>query len=220
MSRYDGPLLWCDLETTGDEPRGIGASILEVGIVVTAGPELNVLAEASMLIRPPGGRGEHDRMWAGMPQVVRDMHEKSGLWHAATNSPDAWTIYDADLAIGRWLRDELHLLDDGPIALAGAGVSHLDLPWIKAHMPRLASSVLYWPMDISPLRRLLQYAGRDDLIDLARDVDAKPHRALADARLHVAEGRRYIEMLRSVPEVGILSCGCVPPCEGHDREDG
>lgn len=199
MSRYDGPLVWIDLETTGNEPRGLSASILEIGAVVTRGPELDVIAEASMLIRPAGGRSEHDRLWAAMPQVVRDMHIASGLWQEATTSRDAWTIFDADAALHRWLRDELQLLNDGPIALAGAGVSHLDLPWIKHHMPRLASAILYWPMDISPLRRMLQYAGRDDLVDIARDVDAKPHRALADARLHVAEARRYLDLLRSIP---------------------
>jgi oligoribonuclease (3'-5' exoribonuclease) len=190
-------ILWLDLETTGSDPGDANAAILEVGAVITAWePQLTELARASMVLRPAGSMADHDRLWAAMPQVVRDMHTVNGLWEEATTSPDAWSLLDADTAIAGWVAAHA---GEGQVALAGSGVGHLDLPFIKAYLPRLATRLLYWPLDIGGTRRMLDLAGRQDLVDLKTDVDAKPHRALADVELHVAEARRYLGLLATIP---------------------
>lgn len=193
--------LICDLETTDSEPHLQHAAILEVGAILCRWePELPEVARASLVIRPAGTLGDHDVMWAQMPQVVRDMHTANGLWEEATIGPDAWNVTEADTAIARWL--VTHAGADAVVALAGSGTSHLDHPFIKAHLPRLASRIgAYWTLDIGPFRRMLGLAGRADLLDLAGDVNAKPHRGLGDAELHLAEARRYLGLLQSIPQI-------------------
>ncbi len=189
-------LLWLDLETTSSEPTDAHAAVLEVGAILTTWePDLPVIARASMIVRPPGLSGDHDRTWAQMLPVVRDMHDASGLWLEATTGTDAWNPSDADSAIHDWV---VQHTGGEPIPLAGSGVGHLDLPFVKAFMPRLASRLTYWPLDIGNVLRMLDLAGRSDLVNLATDVDAKPHRALPDVELHVAEARRYLRLLDAI----------------------
>ena len=194
--KYNGPLLVLDLETTGDNPYARGASILEIGAILTRGPELEVVAEASILVRPPGSSNDHDVLYAGMLPVVRDMHAASGLWAECTSPASQYRVDDADRALVGWL--ESYDVTE-PLPICGAGVGHLDVPFIRAFMPALSTRTTYWALDISPTRRMLQYIGRDDLVQMSVDVDAKPHRALADARLHLAEARRYLGLLRQIP---------------------
>jgi oligoribonuclease (3'-5' exoribonuclease) len=194
-------ICWVDLETTDSDPYAEHAAVLEIGVVVTDwSPELRELGRASLLVRPPGLLSDHDAMWSRMNPKVQEMHHASGLWEAATTGDSAWSVSEADRAVTDWLA-KLVLEGGGafPVPIAGAGVGHLDQPWIKAHLPLLASKMTYWPLDISPLRRLLQVADRDDYVDMVGDVEAKPHRGLDDALLHVAEARRYLRMLGSLP---------------------
>jgi oligoribonuclease (3'-5' exoribonuclease) len=206
MTLYEGPLLWCDLETTGIEPREHGASILEVGMVLTVGNELSPVAEASLLIRPPGTMQDHDALWGRLPQVVRDMHERTGLWKEATLGQNAWAVHDADRGLADWLDQQLRGLEHfdelgnlKPVSLCGSGVERFDRPWIIAHMPLVAQRLTYYSVwDLGTHRRALQYVGREDLTDTVKDVDNKPHRALADARLHAEEARRYTRMYQNI----------------------
>lgn len=187
-------LLVLDLETTQTDISHPHATILEVGaVLVRWEPALPVVAEANLIVRPPGLKGDHDQMWAHMLPVVQDMHAANGLWEAATTDPGAWELHEADDAVTAWIAQHA---GPGPVVLAGSGVSHLDVPFVRAFMPRLSTRVTYWSLDVGHVRRMLQLAGRDDLVDLAGDVDAKPHRALGDARLHTAELRRYLQVLQ------------------------
>ena len=191
-------VMWCDIESTDSDPNTDHAAILEVAIILTDHtPELNPIATASLLVRPPGLQSDHDLMWSRMPQVVRDMHSTSGLWREATTSPEAWNLVDADRALRGWVAEQLG--EDARVPLAGSGVGHLDRPWILRFMPQLATRLTYWHLDIGNVRRMLALAGRDDLVDLPTDVDAKPHRALGDVTMHVAEARRYLGLLGAIP---------------------
>lgn len=186
-----------DLETTDSDPYSAHAAILEVGAILCRWePTLPEVARASLLIRPPGAQPDHDLMWSRMLPVVKDMHVANGLWREATSSDQAWDLTRADTAIAAWVRDQV---GDGLVPVTGSGVGHLDQPFIKAQMPRLAQRLTYWPLDIGNVRRLLELAGRGDLVDMAGDVDAKPHRALGDAELHLAETRRYLQLLQQIP---------------------
>lgn len=192
-------VLWIDLETTDTDPYSDHAAILEIGAIITDwSPDLNELARASLLIRPSGAQPEHDLMWARMDPFVQQMHRTSGLWQEATSSDQAWGLIQADDAFAQWITEEV---GEERIPIAGSGVGHLDLPFVKAHMPRTASRLTYWPLDTGNVRRILDLAGRSDLVDLATDVDAKPHRGLDDIELHVAEARRYLRLLAQIPRL-------------------
>lgn len=203
-----------DLETTDTDPYAGHATVLEIGaIVVRHTPELEVLGEASLLVRPPGLASDHDWIWSEMHPVVREMHSANGLWSEATTSEDAWALHDADAAVVNWIRELTG--SDAQLPLLGSGVGHMDQPWVKACLPRLAAATTYWTLDVGVLRRTLELAGRDDLVDMVTDVDAKPHRGLDDARLHLTEMRRYVGLLGAIPRADV---GVVPT--GQPAEDG
>lgn len=177
------------------DPR---ASFLELGMIVCRDtPDLEEVGVASVLIRPPGTLQDHDLLFASLLPVVRDMHTRSGLWQQATTDSEAWRVDEADASLAQWL-DSLGV-PLGKVPLLGSGVSHFDSRWIAAHLPRLASRVTYWTVDAGVIRRALELARRDDLVDKVGDVDAKNHRALDDARLHAAELRRYLRLLAAIP---------------------
>lgn len=190
-------ILWIDLESTDNDPDLPHAAILEIGAIITRWePELPEVARASLLIRPPGLQSDHDLMWSRMPAIVQQMHSDNGLWAEATTSDQAWTLSEADRAFSAWVVEEV---GPDPIPLAGSGVGHMDHAFVKALMPHTAQRLTYWPLDIGNVRRMLELAGRGDHVDLAGDVDAKPHRALGDVEMHVTEARRYLELLGRLP---------------------
>lgn len=198
-------VLVMDLESTGLDERDPNASLLEVGLLLcerTA--ELPVLAEARLLIRPPGTLGNHDVLWAGLPPEVREMHDASGLWREATMSKDGWAVSDADSALAGWLREHTHSATS-LVQPAGSGVAQFDLRWAREFLPRLSQRFHYRPLDASSLREGFLLAGRPDLVDFAKHVDAKPHRALEDARLHRLELVAYMAALSN--------CGGAAPVE-------
>lgn len=194
-------IAWVDLETTDSDPYSDRAAILEVGAVITRhDPQLTEVSRASLLIRPPGAQTDHDLLWSRMIPVVQTMHRENGLWEEATTSDQAWDLVQADPALARFIADSVE--SDGgqlPTPMAGSGVAQLDLPFAKVHLPATAARLTYWMLDIGMIRRMLQLAGRDDLVDLDRDVTAKGHRGLADVLLHVEEARGYLELLASIP---------------------
>lgn len=191
-------VLILDLEGTALDPNAPEAAVLEIGAILCKwDPELPEVARASIVVRPPGLQADHDLMWSRMDPFVRDMHSRNGLWNEATTGENAWNLADADTAIARWLREHV----DEQVPLAGSGVSHYDAPWCRAFLPSLAARFTYWTQDVGNVRRLLQLADRHDLVDLVTDVESKPHRSLQDCELHLAEVRRYIQLLQSIPRV-------------------
>lgn len=219
-------VLVLDLESTHLDERLPGAALLEFGAVLCDGtPALVPLAEASLTLRPPGAQLEHDRLWASMDGFTRDMHVASGLWEESVHNQNAWDPYRADPAIVGWINGVVGSAT-APVVLAGSGVSHFDDRWLRAQLPLVFGRLSYWSLDAGVIRRALQYAGRDDLIDLAGDVEAKPHRALADARLHAAELRRYLGLLAALgaPDAARAPDGgpTVPQAapEGHSGASG
>ena len=199
-------ICWLDLETTDTDPNAAHAALLEIGAVITDwSPELNVLASASLTVRPAGAQPDHDLMWTRMHPKVQQMHTDNGLWREATTSEDAWTTTEADIGITQWL---VRHVGDEPVPLAGSGTGHMDLPWVKSWLPRLSTRLTYWPLDIGMIRRMLELAGRGDHVDMVTDVDAKPHRGLDDVELHIAEARRYLALLGRLPR---LEAAPAPP---------
>jgi oligoribonuclease len=168
-----------DLETThSDEQAG---SILEVGLIITD-ENFDEIHAQDWIVRP--ARGHLDQM----PDVVRDMHQYSGLLAAlATGRSSLCEHVDVDISNAL---DE-HRLVDHQFILAGSGVGHFDSRWIRLHLPKTARQLTYWTIDVGVLRRFLEFVVG---VDLGEPPD-KPHRALDDARLHLDEARRYRSMV-------------------------
>jgi oligoribonuclease len=186
-----GYVLVLDLETSGHDERAYEASLLEFGAILCRDDaELTQVGTAAQVIRPP----MPEKTWATMPDVVRQMHTENGLWTEALTGGAMAGVVDQQFAA--WLAQ---VAGDSQVALAGSGVSHFDDRWLRVHMPLTFARLTYWSIDAGVVRRFLQYARRDDLARLEQDVHAKPHRAFADAQLHLEEMRYYLRLIASIP---------------------
>jgi oligoribonuclease (3'-5' exoribonuclease) len=194
-------LLWLDLETNGHDPKGMpktasDGAILEIGVVATlADKALTPMWDMSRLI--------HDcsvAVW-DMPKVVDAMHIKNGLkadWIAARDGKGNYSNDSVEIE-----RDLLKAMtktvpDNAKWAIAGSGVAHFDMRFLRVFMPNLVKKCAYYQYDVGPLRRFLALAGRADLIPEAGDSSTKTHRAIDDARQHAREARAYMEMFGNI----------------------
>lgn len=183
-------IAWTDLETTGLSPST--DSLLEVGIVLTD-RDLNWIDECSWVVLAP----RLDLM--RMHPVVRAMHATNGLFDdvlaLADQSgpyPDASRVDDS---IVDWLNSH-EAVERGKIALGGSGVSHFDVRWIGQHLPVFGRMLYRSTVDVGVLRRFIEnVADRGELVPQQhRDLS---HRALDDARDHLAEARVYQAFFRA-----------------------
>jgi oligoribonuclease len=178
-------ICWLDLETTGHEHELLG-SILEVGVIITD-PRLDELAVAEWLVEPAPGHLDT------MPNPVWKMHTENGLLDRLAYGATPVPAVDVELAA---------LLDrygPGKLALAGSGVGHYDSRWLRHHMPMASARLTYWTYDVGVIRRFVtnllggtwdEGPGTPELL-ADSPPGGKPHRALADARLHLNEMRHY-----------------------------
>lgn len=183
-------LLWIDLETTGDQPTD---PILEVGAILTDS-DLNVLDEFESLVSGP----LHVQCLDQAIPVVKEMHEESGLaeWVRGGWGDDLMGVQIRILEmLKRNWSNWPEKWDDKVVVLAGSGVGHFDKRFIEAQLPLLATKLAYYVIDVGVLRRSLDLWGLGHV--LLQNL-VKPHRALADARLHLEEARTIRDALRSL----------------------
>jgi len=172
--------LFLDLECSGShEDRDV---IIEVGCILTScSPGFEVIEEYSRPVQHPGLD-----VRSMMDEVVLAMHTRNGLLAEIESGIGA----TPDLVE----QDVLKMIDehakDSRVVLAGSGVAHFDRKFIKAEMPQLDHRLVYYSLDIGTTRRLARLAG----LSLSPD-SGKPHRALPDAQLALAEARVYVEWL-------------------------
>lgn len=185
-------LLWVDLEATGskdDDP------IIEVGALVTdqVAP-WDEIESYSSVCKP------EDPEWdQGIKDVVVEMHTVNGLFDDVRASSCTLGEIEDDLIEILARNGKRH-----EFTLAGSGVGHYDRRLIRTQMPRLEKWLRYPNFDIGDVRRLMSFAGRGDLIRAGVSQGQpgevnKAHRGLADIRDHVAEARKYAEMVQGMP---------------------
>lgn len=178
-------ILFCDLETMGNQPT---SDILEVGLVLTD-RNLDVIASSNWLITP----GYWRHMLKDIDPVVVKMHALSGLWDDLRRHP-----HNSYLSVEQDILDWLDASTDHEtqhIPFAGSGVSHFDRQYVKNRFPKLDKRLTYWSLDVGVFRRCLQLFGvNEDFLKMY--VEQKPHRALHDTMLAVAEMRSYMAVER------------------------
>lgn len=175
-------LAWLDLETTGTDEHD--DCIIEIGVVLTDA-ECN---EVSTFTTPVWLDDAATWRAKAAPEVQR-MHDANGLW-ADLEYGSPIEVVD-DLA-ATWLISAAG--SKAHVGLAGSGVAHFDRRFLAVQMPKLARRFTYWALDVGVVRRAFTFAGRDDLIPSTGDGTTKTHRALDDARQHLAEFRCYRDL--------------------------
>ncbi|RZU52312.1 oligoribonuclease [Krasilnikovia cinnamomea] len=169
-------LVWIDCEMTGLD---LGKdALIEVAALVTD-PDLNVLGEGIDLVIHAD-----DAALDAMPEVVRDMHAKSGLTEEVRRS--AITIAEAEDAVLTYVREFVPSPRTAP--LCGNSIA-TDRGFLARDMPTLDAYLHYRMIDVSSIKELCRrWYPR---VYFGQPAKGLAHRALADIRESIRELEYY-----------------------------
>ncbi|WP_026204573.1 oligoribonuclease [Actinomycetospora chiangmaiensis] len=172
----NGRLVWIDCEMTGldlgkDKLIEIAALVTDQDLV-PLGEGVDVVIHAS------------DEDLDNMPQVVVDMHAKSGLTEEVRAS--SVTLEEAEKLVLDYIRE--HVPDARSAPLCGNSIA-TDRGFIARDMPELDGYLHYRMIDVSSIKELCRrWYPR---IYYAQPEKGLAHRALADARESIRELEYY-----------------------------
>jgi oligoribonuclease len=182
-------LVWIDCEMTGLDLRQ--DALIEIAALVTDG-DLRVLGEGVDLVIHAD-----DTQLAGMPDVVRDMHARSGLTEEVRRS--TLTVREAEEQVLAYVR--AHVPDPRTTPLAGNSIA-TDRGFIARDMPELDAHLHYRMVDVSSIKELCRrWFPR---VFYAKPEKGMAHRALADILESIRELDYYRRTL-FVPPPGPTS---------------
>jgi oligoribonuclease len=153
-------------------------ALIEVAALVTD-PDLNVLGEGvDVVIKADNG------LLDGMVDVVREMHEKSGLTDAVRAS--TMSLGDAEELILEYITE--HVPDPRTAPLCGNSIA-TDRGFLARDMPRLDDHLHYRMIDVSSIKELCRrWYPR---VYFGQPAKGLAHRALADIRESIRELEYY-----------------------------
>jgi oligoribonuclease len=177
-------LVWIDCEMTGlDLGRD---ALIEIAALVTDG-ELRVLGDGVDLVIHAD-----EPLLDGMPDVVRDMHARSGLTEEVRRS--TVTLREAEERVLAYIRE--HVPDPRTAPLAGNSIA-TDRGFLTRDMPELDAHLHYRMVDVSSIKELCRrWFPR---VFYAKPEKGLAHRALADIRESIRELDYYRRTLFVAP---------------------
>jgi oligoribonuclease len=179
-------LVWIDCEMTGLDLRR--DALIEIACLVTDG-ELRVLGDGVDIVM----HADEDAL-AGMPDVVREMHARSGLTEEVRAS--RVSVAEAEQQVLAYVRE--HVPDPGTVPLAGNSIA-TDRGFLARDMPELDGHLHYRMVDVSSIKELCRrWYPR---IFFAKPEKGLAHRALADIQESIRELNFYRRTM-FVPEPG------------------
>jgi oligoribonuclease len=169
-------LVWIDCEMTGlDLQRD---ALIEVAALVTD-PDLNVLGEGVDVVIHAD-----DALLDGMVEVVRGMHEKSGLTQAVRASKT--TVAEAEEMLLDYIKE--HVPEPHTAPLCGNSIA-TDRGFLARDMPALDNHLHYRMIDVSSIKELCRrWYPR---VYFGQPAKGLAHRALADIRESIRELEYY-----------------------------
>ena len=169
-------MVWIDCEMTGLDLRH--DALIEVAALVTD-PDLNVLGEGVDVVIKAD-----NELLDGMVDVVREMHEKSGLTDAVRASTAS--LGDAEELILEYITE--HVPDPRTAPLCGNSIA-TDRGFLARDMPRLDDHLHYRMIDVSSIKELCRrWYPR---VYFGQPAKGLAHRALADIRESIRELEYY-----------------------------
>jgi oligoribonuclease len=172
----NGRLVWIDCEMTGLDLAN--DALIEIAALVTdadlvpLGEGIDVVIHAS------------DEALANMPEVVVEMHARSGLTEEVRAS--SVTLAEAEKLVLDYVRE--HVPDARTAPLCGNSIA-TDRGFIARDMPELDAHLHYRMIDVSSIKELCRrWYPR---IYYAQPEKGLAHRALADARESIRELEYY-----------------------------
>jgi oligoribonuclease len=179
-------LVWIDCEMTGLD---LGKDkLIEVAALVTD-PELRVLGEGVDLVIHAD-----DAALDAMPEVVREMHARSGLTDEVRKS--TITMAEAEAALLAYVKEFVRNPRTAP--LCGNSIA-TDRGFLARDMPTLDSYLHYRMIDVSSIKELCRrWYPR---VYFGQPAKGLAHRALADIRESIRELEYYRRTI-FVPQPG------------------
>jgi oligoribonuclease len=182
-------LVWIDCEMTGLDLRR--DALIEIAALVTDG-DLCVLGDGVDLVIHAD-----ESLLSAMPDVVRDMHARSGLTEEVRRS--SVTLREAEDRVLAYVRE--HVPDPRTAPLAGNSIA-TDRGFLARDMPELDAHLHYRMVDVSSVKELCRrWFPR---VFYAKPEKGMAHRALADIRESIRELDYYRRTL-FVPPPGPTS---------------
>jgi oligoribonuclease len=169
-------LVWVDCEMTGLNPDK--DALIEVAALVTD-PDLNVLGSGVDVVIYAD-----EAALAGMPEVVRQMHDSSGLTEAVRRS--TISVAQAQELVMEYVT--AHVPEPRTAPLCGNSVA-TDRLFLARDMPLLDAHLHYRMVDVSSIKELCRrWYPR---IYFSQPAKGLAHRALADIRESIRELEYY-----------------------------
>jgi oligoribonuclease len=169
-------LVWIDCEMTGLDLAS--DALIEIAALVT-GPDLTVLGEGVDVVIHAD-----DEVLAGMLDVVREMHERSGLTEDVRKS--VVTLAQAEDMIMEYVTR--YVPEPRTAPLCGNSIA-TDRGFLARDMPRLDSHLHYRMIDVSSIKELCRrWYPR---VYFGQPTKGLAHRALADIRESIRELEYY-----------------------------
>ena len=169
-------LVWIDCEMTGLD---LGKDkLIEVAALVT-GPDLKVLGEGVDVVIHAD-----DEALDAMPEVVRNMHAKSGLTEEVRRS--TVTMAEAEATVLAYIKEFVPNANSVP--LCGNSIA-TDRGFLTRDMPELDDYLHYRMIDVSSIKELARrWYPR---VYFGQPAKGLAHRALADIRESIRELEYY-----------------------------
>jgi oligoribonuclease len=176
-------LVWIDCEMTGLDLRR--DALIEVAVVITGADLVPLDAGLDIVIKVP------DQVLDDMVEVVRDMHDKSGLTTAVRTATT--TLEQAEEQVLEYVKK--HVPEPRSAPLCGNSIA-TDRGFIARDMPRLDAHLHYRMIDVSSVKELCRrWYPRAYFGQPAKGLE---HRALVD----ILESVRELEYYRRAIFVG------------------
>jgi oligoribonuclease len=169
-----------DLEMTGLDPAR--NTIVEVATIVTD-DELKIVAEGPDLVIATS-----EEQLTGMDEVVRTMHQRSGLLEAIQAS--SITLEEAGDATLAFLRD--HIAEPRTVPLCGNSIG-TDRRFLAVWLPEVEAYLHYRSIDVSTVKELARRWYPDAFANAPKKLGS--HRALGDIRESIEELCYYRETI-------------------------
>jgi oligoribonuclease len=169
-------LVWVDCEMTG---LNLGSdALIEVAALVTD-PDLNVLGEGVDVVIHAG-----DAQLSGMLDVVKEMHEKSGLTDEVRRS--TVTLAEAEQLVMNYITQ--YIPEPRTAPLCGNSIA-TDRGFLARDMPLLDNHLHYRMIDVSSIKELCRrWYPR---VYFGQPQKGLAHRALADIKESIRELAYY-----------------------------
>lgn len=170
------PLVWVDCEMTGLDVES--DQLLQIAVICTDGSLEHVEEGPELNIHQP------EEVLQGMNEWCVEQHGKSGLTQACRDS--TVSLAEAEQRVLEFVQQ--HAPEPGTAQIAGNSV-HVDLAFLRKHMPRLVDHLHYRIVDVSTLGELCRRWFPREHARAPKKKNA--HTALSDIRESIEQLKYY-----------------------------